>query len=499
LSGSRAEAAQGTQDVGVLAHELARHAPLRYEADAYAVIPEGMPARASLRRDHTLAIALVMSDLVVSATVFLLAIVWFGQQPIDLAALSVAAFVPLAAKAGGLYDRDRHLLRKTTLDEVPKLFHAATLYVLAFWFVDSLLTTSRNMSPRDLAVTWVALFVLLVAGRFLVRAVTRAWLPPERCLVLGDAGTAWFLRDRIERLGGGHATIVGRVPLVPDRDNGVRVLGNFDSLGVVLAKHDIDRVIVAPGEQSFDRSMQGIRATKALGVKVTVFPRLFEALGSSVEFDNVAGVTLLGVREFGLPRSSYRLKRAMDVTAAGLGMLVLSPLLAVIALAIKLDSPGPVFHRQRRIGRDGLEFEMLKFRTMCADAEQRRREVEQLNETVGLFKLAEDPRVTRVGRLLRRASMDELPQLWNVVCGRMSLVGPRPLVPEEDEKVEGWERRRLHVPPGMTGPWQILGATRVPLSEMVKMDYLYGANWSLWGDVKTILRTVPHVLGRKGM
>jgi lipopolysaccharide/colanic/teichoic acid biosynthesis glycosyltransferase len=136
---------------------------------------------------------------------------------------------------------------------------------------------------------------------------------------------------------------------------------------------------------------------------------------------------------------------------------------------------------------------------MYDGADAFRDELATRNETSGLFKLTLDPRVTPVGRLLRSSSLDELPQLFNVLRGEMSLVGPRPLILEEDSKVLGWARRRLHLTPGMTGPWQVLGATRVPLQEMVKVDYLYIANWSLWGDIKALLRTFPHVLGRRGL
>ena len=143
---------------------------------------------------------------------------------------------------------------------------------------------------------------------------------------------------------------------------------------------------------------------------------------------------------------------------------------------------------------------MLKFRTMVPDAEALKEGLRARNEAQeGLFKIAEDPRVTRVGRLLRRRALDELPQLWNIVRGEMSLVGPRPLVLDEDQRIEGWHRRRLELMPGMTGPWQILGPARVPLREMVAIDYLYVANWSLWTDIKILLRTIPHVLQRRGL
>jgi lipopolysaccharide/colanic/teichoic acid biosynthesis glycosyltransferase len=159
-----------------------------------------------------------------------------------------------------------------------------------------------------------------------------------------------------------------------------------------------------------------------------------------------------------------------------------------------------VFFRQLRVGRHGRRFYMLKFRTMVPDADAMKESLRHRNEAQdGLFKIAQDPRVTRMGRFLRITALDELPQLLNIVKGEMSLVGPRPLVIEEDERIEGWHRRRLELMPGMTGPWQILGPARVPLKEMVALDYLYVANWSLWTDVKILLRTVPHVLGRRGL
>jgi lipopolysaccharide/colanic/teichoic acid biosynthesis glycosyltransferase len=172
--------------------------------------------------------------------------------------------------------------------------------------------------------------------------------------------------------------------------------------------------------------------------------------------------------------------------------------MAVIAAVIKLTSPGPVLFRQTRVGRDGHTFEMLKYRSMYEGADARKRELLPRNEADGLFKIADDPRITRVGRFLRRTSLDELPQLFNVLRGQMSLVGPRPLVLDEDRRVEGWYRRRLYLTPGMTGDWQVFGAARIPLREMVTIDYLYVSNWSLWADIKILLRTIPCVVGRRG-
>ena len=239
-----------------------------------------------------------------------------------------------------------------------------------------------------------------------------------------------------------------------------------------------------------------IRIFKSRGIKVSVLPSLFDVLGSAVEFDDLGGATLLGVRRYGLTRSSQLMKRGLDIVVASVALIALAPLFAVIAVLIKRSSPGPVFFRQTRVGRGDTRFQIVKFRTMRSDAEERKIELLDRNETRGLFKIADDPRVTGIGRFLRRSSLDELPQLWNVLRGEMSLVGPRPLVVDEDEQVVGWHRRRLDLTPGMTGAWQILG-NRVPLEDMVSLDYLYIVNWSLWSDVEILLRTVPHVLARR--
>jgi lipopolysaccharide/colanic/teichoic acid biosynthesis glycosyltransferase len=189
----------------------------------------------------------------------------------------------------------------------------------------------------------------------------------------------------------------------------------------------------------------------------------------------------------------------MDVVGSCVALILLSPVLIGIAIAIKADSRGPVFFRQQRVGRGGRVFWMLKFRSMVEDADRLKADLAEHNESEGLFKIAADPRVTRVGQWLRRTSLDELPQLVNVLRGEMSLVGPRPLVLEDDSRVEGWYRRRLHLTPGMTGRWQVLGSARIPLHEMVKLDYLYVGNWSLWGDVKILARTVGFVVRGRGI
>ena len=215
--------------------------------------------------------------------------------------------------------------------------------------------------------------------------------------------------------------------------------------------------------------------------------------------DELPGLVLVTADAPGLGRTSARLKRAFDVCFAALVLILGAPLFGAIALLVKLDGPGPVIFAQTRIGREGRAFRMLKFRTMIDGADDLKPELLAANETQGLFKIARDPRVTRAGRWLRQISLDELPQLLNVLRGEMSLVGPRPLVPLEDAQIIGADRRRLHLAPGMTGLWQLLAAPRAPLAEMVALDHLYAANWSLWADLKILVRTAPHVLGRRGV
>jgi lipopolysaccharide/colanic/teichoic acid biosynthesis glycosyltransferase len=202
----------------------------------------------------------------------------------------------------------------------------------------------------------------------------------------------------------------------------------------------------------------------------------------------------------GQSRASAAIKRGLDIALSITALVVLAPAIAVISLMIKLDSPGPLLFRQKRIGRYGNPFGMLKFRTMVDGADDRKGEVRHLNQAAdGLFKIHADPRTTRVGSWLRKTSLDELPQLLQVLTGEMSIVGPRPLIPEEDVQIQGPYRCRTQVRPGMTGPWQVAGSSRVPIDEMMELDRDYVENWTAWRDVSLIMRTIPHVVMRRGV
>jgi exopolysaccharide biosynthesis polyprenyl glycosylphosphotransferase len=461
--------------------------------------------RAVLRRDAQLRRGLALVD-VVAAFAALLAVIHVfdpGKVRLSVGAALIVPFVLLAGKVIGLYDRDAHVLRKTTIDEAPSILYLAVLYSLGLWLCEAVLF--HGLLEREQVFGLVlATFALMAIGRLLARRAAFAVTPPERCIVIGNAEDAGRIAGKFEDAHSVNATVIGRVAL-HSGDGGevsptVPELGDYGALSRVVAEHDVERVVIAPVSDGQEKILDAIRFIKALGVKVSVLPRLLEVVGSTSTFDDIDGMCLLGVRQFGLARSSQVLKRAMDITAAGLGLILLGPLFLMLMLAVKLDSRGSVFFRQRRIGRRGDRFWMLKFRSMVDGADAMKDEIRALNEVQGgLFKISADPRITRVGRLLRRMSLDELPQLINVLRGDMSLVGPRPLVPDEDALIEGWERRRLTVKPGMTGLWQIFGSSRIPIHEMVKIDYIYGANWSLWLDLRILLRTIPYVLGRRGL
>jgi lipopolysaccharide/colanic/teichoic acid biosynthesis glycosyltransferase len=273
-----------------------------------------------------------------------------------------------------------------------------------------------------------------------------------------------------------------------------------NDLRALVEQLRIHRLVIVPDGRTSDATMlELVRTAKAMGLRVSLFPTLLAAVGGCTVFDDLNGMTVLGVPRFGLSRSSRALKRAFDLLVGTLGLIVAAPAMTLIALAIRIDSSGPALFTQTRVGRGGRHFTMLKFRTMVVGAESMRERLAERNEAAdGLFKITNDPRVTTFGALLRRSHLDELPQLINVLRGEMSLVGPRPLVVDEDELISGGDRYRLHLTPGMTGPWQIRGPLSTPLSEMTKLDYLYISNWSLWQDVDIILKTASRVIGQRG-
>jgi exopolysaccharide biosynthesis polyprenyl glycosylphosphotransferase len=471
--------------------------PLPETFDETGTIDAGQSA-ASLKRDSLFRRALATADIVAAYAAILLATLIVSHSAhLRISALLIAPLVVFASKSIGLYDRDAHLLRKTTLDELPSILSFSMFFALAVWLGQAVLFAGWLGRPQIFALG-CSNFFLMAFGRIVARHIALRRAPEERCLVLGNELDAKRAAQKLAAAPGVKARVVGSV-MVSASETGILSVDDIESLIAVIGEESPDRVIVVPDGQDQDEVLHTIRTLKALGIKVSVLPRLLEVVGSTSTFDEIDGITLLGLRQSGLTMSSKMLKRTMDVVVSALAILALSPVLLGVAVAVLFDSRGPILFRQRRIGRNGHSFNMYKFRSMVVDAELAKEALRQSNEAEGgLFKIVNDPRITRIGRVIRPTSLDELPQLFNVLLGDMSLVGPRPLVPEEDALIEGWERRRLGVRPGMTGLWQIFGSSRIPLPEMVKIDYFYCANWSLWVDTKIILRTIPYVVGRRG-
>lgn len=442
-----------------------------------------------------LALAMALTMVVVGAAQ---AHSWRGYVLCGL--ITLPAWVVLF-KVYGLYERDARRLSHSTLDDLPSLFHSLLLGCLLTWcwFVVAAPTKLRFTA----ILTFGALAMVLVpAGRALARAGFLRLVSPERVLLIGTGKASGTLIEKMRATASLGLHPIGMVSC--DESAGTEVslprlgrLGELD-LPTLLAEHRVARVVVADVELERDRLLGVVRDCRTASVKVCLLPLTFSALGPAVEVDDVQGITVLGINPPVLSRSSRIAKRALDLLGAGLLSILALPFLLVLAMAIKLDSPGPVFFCQERIGRGAVRFRLVKLRTMTLDAEARRAELLTQSKDPSWLHLEHDPRVTRVGRLLRLGSLDELPQLWNVLRGDMSLVGPRPLVAEEDRMVNGWGRGRLDLTPGITGLWQVLGRTSIPFEEMVKLDYLYVTNWSLWADVRLILRTLPVVLRRDG-
>ena len=403
------------------------------------------------------------------------------------------------AKLHHLYDQDEERTDTSVADDLGGVLHLVTFGTWVFLAAGSA-TRLADPSVLKLATFWAVASLLVTSFRAVARACarrTRAYV--QRTVIVG----AGVIGDLVARKFQSHKEygidLIGFVDSDPRLDletsRAAPVLGSVDMLPDIVRSLRVERVVIAFMRDSHDETLKLIRELKDFDVQIDIVPRLFEILGTNARLHTVEGLPLLGLPPARLASSSRLFKRTIDLVVSSFALVVLAPLFAAIAAAIKLDSRGPILFRQERMGTGDETFTLLKFRTMVADAEARKSEWGHLNmhngDDVRMFKIPDDPRVTRVGRLLRRFSLDELPQLANVVVGRMSLVGPRPLILDEDRHVVDWRRKRLDLKPGMTGLWQVLGASEIPFEEMIRLDYVYVTSWSLWGDSRLILQTLP--------
>ena len=432
-----------------------------------------------------------------------------GVAVSGFAAVSAVAFVvilvavwAIASFAIGLYSVDRFTSWATGLPDTHKQLGLAGLLTWPLYGLAVLLHDSHPMIATP--VVALALPLLVVLGRGFVRAALHRRIAlRQRTVIVGSGEVAEQL---IERIGRHRAFGLEPVGIVDDDPHtelelGLPVLGGLRDLRAVIAEHDVQRVIIAFTRASHEGLLDCLRACRDQRVAVDVVPRLFEFLGGARSVEQLGDLPMLSIGVTSLSRPSRIAKRLMDVAFASIALLLSAPLFALVALAIKLESRGPVLFRQTRAGRDGRPFRILKFRSMYADADRRKAEYGELNDHGDgvMFKIHEDPRITRGGRFLRRTSLDELPQLINVIRGDMSIVGPRPLILQESDAFgEQWHARRLDLRPGLTGPWQISGRSNLGAHEMLRLDFQYVTGWTLARDVEIMLATVPAVLAGHG-
>ncbi len=403
--------------------------------------------------------------------------------------------------------RDRRILGIGSL-EYKRVFDA-TFSVFALLAIVALLF-KLDLARGYLITAFPLGLALLIIGRF----TWRQWLVRRRVngdyallsILVGSRESIRYMADQLARFPyAGYRAIGACLPKNEigepgDEVHGLPVLGSFADVAAVARETGADSVILTSSDQLPPATVRRITwSLETSNVELAVAPALTEIAGPRIHIRQLAGLPLLHVAVPQYEGSKHAAKAVFDVTTAIILSILLSPILLILALVVRFSSRGPVIFKQERVGLNGKTFRMLKFRTMVDGAEDRLDELKPLNEGSGpLFKVRDDPRVTKVGRVLRKYSLDELPQLWNVIRGDMSIVGPRPPLPSEVERYEPEVRRRLLVKPGVTGPWQISGRSDLSWAEGVRLDLFYVENWSLVGDLVMIARTVRVVLRRNG-
>src|SRR3954447_10848083 len=406
----------------------------------------------------------------------------------------------LVLKLHGLYDNDHRRIRHSTLDELPSLISASALGTIV---LDGLLWLSPGgaLSAKSAIIVGIGAVLACFVARAVLRFVWQRLTGVAIGIVIGPANLVDVVARRIATHPEARLQLVGYLSAPRDKDRRASLprLGSIEEISRVAREQNVERVVVAEQEMGERDVEHLIEECKAVGLGLTFLPKHYGLLGPGIELNRLAELPVLDFRFSDPPRSTLALKRGLDVLVSGMLLALLSPLLAVIALLIVVDSGTPVFFRQKRAGKEGVPFTMLKFRTMVTDAEERLAELvdlEKLDEPA--FKIVDDPRITSAGRLLRRTSLDELPQLINVLGGDMSLVGPRP---EEEAVVALYDERqraRLAVKPGLTGPMQVYGRGDLTFEERLAMERDYLDNLSVAGDLAILLRTPRAIVRGEG-
>lgn len=388
------------------------------------------------------------------------------------------------------------------LDQLYRIINAtakSVVAILAVTFVLQPLEYSRLLFVEAGAIVITLLALARIVQNGIVGCLFARGIGVSRVIIVGVGEVGRTVMRAIVAQPELGYRIVGFVDDNPEKgqtDIGrFKALGSLRNLPRLIEDEAVDEVVITLPWMYHRKIMSIVRECERRKVSARIVPDLFQMSLSQVDVDDLGGVPLVGVREVGFDQGARLVKRGMDIVGAVIGLTFGAPLLGLIALAIRLDSPGKVIFHQTRVGTGGKLFEVYKFRSMREGAEAELEQLMELNEAEGhLFKIRDDPRTTRVGRFLRHTSLDELPQLWNVLRGEMSLVGPRPPTPGEVANYQEWHKRRLDGRPGMTGLWQVSGRSLLNFDETALLDVYYIENWSLWLDFKILLRTIPTVL-----
>ncbi len=418
--------------------------------------------------------------------------------------LFFAASLPLwvvLARAMGLYDRDAERPEHTTVDDLVGIVALVTMVV----WLSFVVTYLTGLASPDFG-KWVVFWALAIAAIAFARSAARMIVGRraalvQRALIVGTDRSAQLVGRKLAQHPEYRISLIGFVDDSPTPLRGevadVPVLGGAEELPTLVDRLGIDRVVFGFSGATHPQMLRLARHLQACGVQVDIVPRMVEALGPSASVTSIEGMHLVSLPPTRISRDALLLKRAFDVVGSLVLLVITSPLLAAIAVWIKIDSPGPVLFRQTRLGLDQRPFTALKFRTMRSGASpdvhrdyvRRAMSSDATPEESGLYKLERPDVVTRSGHLLRKTSLDELPQLLNVMRGDMSLVGPRPCIPYETELFEDHHFERFSVPAGLTGQWQVTARARSSFGEALELDVLYARSWSFWGDIVLLLKT----------
>jgi len=471
------------------------------------------------RRGELVRRRLLIADAVGLALAFLIAQLLFGHTSPESRLsmtqqyLVFVATIPgwvILAKLYRLYDRDDERTDHSTLDDLAGVFHLATV---GAW-LGALLTWASGAAGLGMTkiVTFWALAIALVStGRVVARSIShRSAAYVQNAIVVGAGDVGQLIARKLRQHGEYGVRVVGFVDSDPKtlRDDlgGIGVLGKPGDLAALVREHNVERVVVAFSHDSHEKTLGVVRELKKLDVQIDIVPRLFEVIGPHVAVHTVEGVALVALPTAKRFPGSRAIKRTMDIAGALTLLVLTAPLFAYFTWRIRRDSPGPALFRQTRLGQHGRPFTVLKFRTMRLDVDQSVHK-EFIKQTMtsgalpaegGLYKLNRDDAITPFGRFLRKTSLDELPNLINVLRGEMSLVGPRPCLEYETEYFLPHHFERFDVPQGITGLWQVAARAHATFGEALDLDVLYARSWSILLDLKLLLRTPLHVLRREG-